>query len=178
MIEDTQRLRVRNLVESDLADYQRILAYPVMATANGATSSTAPDLLAYWFEKDRHSPYAFAVVDRVEHHFIGAILYYPHQDQPAVYDLGYFLEPNAWGHGYMAAAVRASWALIRREGGSLTNLYADCLPENHQSQRVLAKLGFQPVAATSDVASDHDPADALWFKRTFASANGEAAAHV
>ncbi|MDT6979566.1 GNAT family N-acetyltransferase [Levilactobacillus zymae] len=178
MIEETQRVRVRNLVESDLADYQRILAYPVMATANGTTSSTAPDLLAYWFEKDRHSPYAFAVIDRIEHHFIGAILYYPHQNQPAVYDLGYFLEPNAWGHGYMAEAVRESWTLIRREGGLLTDLYADCLPDNHQSQRVLAKLDFQPVAPTSDVASDQDPAEALWFKRSFSSATREASSHV
>lgn len=166
-MEETAQIRVRPLVETDLAPYQHILAYPAMAVANGATSSAAPDLLAYWFEKDRHSPYAFAVIDRRTHHFIGAILYYQHQAQAATYDLGYFLDPHVWGHGLMPAAVRQSWRLIRREGGDLQALYADCLPHNHRSLRVLAKLGFRSVAPMAAGATEQAPLDVQWFKRVF-----------
>lgn len=166
-MEETAQVRVRPLVATDLAAYQHILAYPAMAVANGATSCTAPDLLAYWFEKDRHSPYAFAVIERRTHHFVGAILYYQRQAQTDIYDLGYFLDPHVWGHGLMPAAVQQSWRLIQRADGDLRALYADCLPQNHRSLRVLAKLGFYPVEKPAAEETEQVPLDARWFKRDF-----------
>ncbi|MCW3779247.1 GNAT family N-acetyltransferase [Levilactobacillus namurensis] len=149
MIAETDRIQVRPLIEADLADYQRILRIPAMAVANGSPVATAPDLMANWFEQDRHSPFAFAVIDRAHRRFVGAIFYYQHegpaQTRPVgTYDLGYFLDPNMWGKGLMPEAVQASFDLVVRGTAGPVTLWADCLTTNHRSQRVLEKLGFVP----------------------------------
>lgn len=162
-MEETARIRVRPLELSDLADYQHILMDPRLASASGQPATIAPNLLAYWFEKDRHSPYAFAVIDRRERRFVGTILYYQHGNQANVYDLGYFLTPHVWGHGIMPVAVRASLRLITREGGQVTRLFADCLPDNHRSQRVLEKLGFTLVPGIT-AAPNVDRVN--WYSKT------------
>lgn len=164
MMVETSRIRVRPLVEADLPAYRRILEHPDLAAANGVPTALSPDLLNYWFEKDRHSPYAFAVIDRQQHRLIGGLFYYQHAQAPATYDLGYFLEPQAWGHGWMPTAIRLSWELINQR--PLT-LWADCLPTNHRSQGVLRKLGFTATSApTTGEMLAEAPAEAVWYQRT------------
>ncbi|MFB9770338.1 GNAT family N-acetyltransferase [Lactiplantibacillus modestisalitolerans] len=147
MMVQTRRVRLRRLIESDLADYQRLLSFPVMAWANHAANDLSPATLAIAFEKDRHSPYAFAVIGRHSHRLIGVILYYHHRMTPAerlcALDLAYFLDPAVWGRGLMPEAIQLSFELIR--GKHDRWLWADCLLANRRSQRVLEKVGFQAV---------------------------------
>lgn len=149
MIEETARLRVRPLVESDLTAYCRILSHPVMDTVNGAPVDLNPELLAMTFEKDRHSPFAFAIVTHSQR-LIGAIIFYAHPETEAStvsqYDLGYFLEPKLWGRGLMPEALTASLVLSSRLDGAAKIVWATCLVSNQRSQRVLTKLGFDQVA--------------------------------
>lgn len=164
MMAETDRIRVRPLIEDDLVAYQRLSALPETAAANddAAITSRAPSLLATWFEADRHSPFAFAVLDRRHQRFIGAVLYYRHRGSTSdAYDLGYFLDPAVWGQGLMPAAIRASLSLIRRETDRPLTVWAACRPENHRSQRVLAKLGFLPQGSAS--------ADRQWFRLVVAA---------
>lgn len=146
---ETARLRLRPLVASDLAAYQRLLALPPMAAANGSPADASPELMARWFEADRQSPFAFAVVDRTTDRFMGTILYYQHDESgetPHEYDLGYFLDPMDWGQGLMPEALRASLTLVGQAAPAAQTVWAACLPTNQRSQRVLEKLGFQLVA--------------------------------
>jgi len=170
MIAETERVLVRPLLESDLTDYRRLLSFPEMAVANGSTADISPDLLASWFEADRHSPFALAVVDRAQRRFIGCILYYQHDDhpvagQPLAYDLGYFLEPAEWGRGLMTEAIQASFSLVRRASANTQVVWADCLRQNLRSRRVLEKLGFTPTATpATTAASEQASATVDWFQ--------------
>lgn len=164
MVEFTTGLEVRPLIEADLAAYQRLLADPRMAAANAAPGSLAPDLLAYWFEKDRHGPFAHAVIDRQHDRFVGGILYYAHAAPAQHYDVGYFLDPLLWGRGLMPAALRASLRLVRQALTGPVTIWADCLTTNQRSQRVLTKLGFQPTAAPAHSPLLPTAADVVWFR--------------
>lgn len=161
MITETKRLRIRPLLESDLAAYCHLLTYPAMATANGSTPVIAADLLATWFEADRHSPFAFAVVERRHQRMVGAVLFYHHQasDNPG-YDLGYFLAPQLWGQGLMPEAVTASLKFISQRHQQLP-VWAACLASNPRSQRVLTKLGFHLIRTEAATATR---AAKLWFR--------------
>lgn len=149
----TPRLRLRPLVASDLPAYQRLLADPQLAAANGSPADASPDLLARWFAADRQSPYTFAVLARTTGEFLGTILYYAHATapgDPVAYDLGYFLTPAVWGQGLMPEAVAASLTVVRSAPGPQV-VWADCLATNQRSRRVLEKLGFQRTTGDEPV---------------------------
>jgi ribosomal-protein-alanine N-acetyltransferase len=56
-------------------------------------------------------------------------------------DLGYELAPQHWGRGYATEAARAmlEFAFVELR---LHRVWAECVPENHASRRVLEKLGM------------------------------------
>lgn len=63
--------------------------------------------------------------------------------QKGIVELGYGMEPEYEGQGYMteAAGVMIEWAFTQRD---VTAVEAETAPDNQASQRVLQKLGFQP----------------------------------
>lgn len=56
-------------------------------------------------------------------------------------EIGYLLDPAAWGQGYAYEALQA-FVAHRRQAGS-TELTADTDPRNLASRRLLQKCGFQ-----------------------------------
>lgn len=64
-------------------------------------------------------------------------------------EIGYGLESPYWGHGYATEAAEAlcRWAL---EQPGVTAIEAETAPDNAASQRVLAKLGFEPTGAIGE----------------------------
>ncbi|CCQ81941.1 acetyltransferase, partial [Streptococcus agalactiae SS1014] len=70
-----------------------------------------------------------------------------HEDD--VFEIGYMLHPDYWGHGYMTEAVAA----LIEVGFTLLNLHKieiRCYDYNKQSQRVAEKLGFTLEATIRD----------------------------
>lgn len=55
-------------------------------------------------------------------------------------EVGYFLSPRAWGHGYATELTQASLRLAKDLNAGLVRAFAH--PENLASQRVLEKSGF------------------------------------
>lgn len=63
--------------------------------------------------------------------------------EKGIIELGYGMEPEYEGQGYMTEAAEAiiQWAFTQK---GVTAVEAETEPENGASQRVLEKLGFQP----------------------------------
>jgi RimJ/RimL family protein N-acetyltransferase len=60
------------------------------------------------------------------------------------YEVGYWLTPDAWGHGYATEAGRALLGIARYAVG-LRRLNARHFVDNPASGKVLRKLGFRPI---------------------------------
>ncbi|CAA9560909.1 MAG: GCN5-related N-acetyltransferase [uncultured Thermomicrobiales bacterium] len=62
-------------------------------------------------------------------------------------ELGYGIAPAYQGRGYATEAVRGliAWAFTQSQ---VKRVFANCLPENAASARVLTKAGFQPLPPT------------------------------
>ncbi len=60
------------------------------------------------------------------------------------HELGYWLTPSAWGHGYATEAGQAMLGIARHAMG-LKRLESGHFVDNPASGRVLAKLGFRPL---------------------------------
>ena len=58
-------------------------------------------------------------------------------------DLGYEVSPDQWGLGHATEAARAMVDFGFRELG-LHRVWAECVPENAASRRVMQKLGMHP----------------------------------
>ncbi|MFC6290937.1 GNAT family N-acetyltransferase [Levilactobacillus angrenensis] len=147
---ETARVRVRPLTESDLPGYQRLLTLPAVAAANGSPADVSTDQVKRWLAADRQSPFAFSIEDKSTQRFMGTILFYRHLTAEGLpsdtaYDLGYFLDPQDWGQGIMPEAIDGSLQLVQRAKQQPQTVWATCFVTNHQSQRVLEKLGFTVV---------------------------------
>lgn len=62
-------------------------------------------------------------------------------------ELGYGIAPGYQGQGHATEAVRALVAWGLAEPG-VRRVFADCLPHNRASARVLEKAGFRPLPPT------------------------------
>ena len=62
-------------------------------------------------------------------------------------ELGYGIAPDYQGRGYATETVRAlaAWGLSQP---GVRRVFADCLPHNRASARVLEKAGFRPLPPT------------------------------
>jgi RimJ/RimL family protein N-acetyltransferase len=147
---DTPRLRLRPLVASDLPDLLRLDRDPEVMRYVGSPAGVRPpaeieerartrireaeegasDPLGFWRVEGRGDG-AF--------HGLAALIRMP--TGPDV-ELAYRLARTAWGHGI---ATEAAAALVAHALGALglPRLVAVTYPDNHASQRVLDKLGFE-----------------------------------
>ncbi|MBR5410572.1 MAG: GNAT family N-acetyltransferase [Clostridia bacterium] len=82
----------------------------------------------------------FLLVLKENGHVIGSIdyKYVPKDGQTEV---GYGLNPNYEGHGYMTEALTAFLAFGKAQG--IQKVLADTLPDNIRSQNVLKRCGFR-----------------------------------
>ena len=89
-----------------------------------------------WVER---SAYRWVVETRQEGELLGMVS--AHVSGHAV-ELGSVLARGAWGHGYIAEALRpiADWALAQEQ---VFRVWAVCDVDDERSTRVLAKLGMQ-----------------------------------
>ncbi len=88
--------------------------------------------------RDAHQP-RFQIMTRGENRLIGGIELIPLG--ACTRELGYWLTPDAWGHGYATEAARAVVDIARHALGS-ERLIGRHMVDNHASGRVLRRLGF------------------------------------
>lgn len=72
---------------------------------------------------------------------IAAVGIYDHEDEADSADLGYWLLPDHWGHGWMDLALR-QWLPAAFAQLGLHSVVAYVEPENAASIRLLDRLGF------------------------------------
>jgi len=154
----TARLHLRDLEERDLPGILAYHADPRVARWV-LPSQRNPQRLRAELLRDLGLPktsprlaYCFALTLDPADPAIGRCAVTAHQDV-ACAALGWDLEPEHWGRGYMTEAVRAvlEFAFLWRD---LEWAYADCYPNNRASIRVMEKVGmaFQPLTIRETLA--------------------------
>lgn len=86
------------------------------------------------------APLVHAVEQRSTHLLIGHVIFHRWQGSPA-WELGWILRKDVWGRGIATELSRALITHAFGEGG-VTQLVAECVPENHASIAVMEKVGL------------------------------------
>lgn len=148
---ETERLVIRDHVEDDKENLQRLLTDP-------KAMRYLPDIFCRTVEEvhenlqtavrearypDR-TKYFFVIEHKTEHQYIGEIGFTRGQHTAAtggIAGLGYFILPRHWGCGYTTEAVLAVIDFGFRHCG-LHKMTSGCLKENRASERVMLKCGM------------------------------------
>ncbi len=142
---ETPRLLLRPLRPDDLAAlHARVLSDPAVTWDGRARElqETRVALAAKLRHVEEHGFGLLAVEDREDGAFLGWAGLQHLEGGPEV-ELGYYLGRVAWGRGLATELARALVAHARDVLG-LPRVLAVVRPENHASQRVLAKAGLRP----------------------------------
>ncbi|MCH5462793.1 GNAT family N-acetyltransferase [Lactobacillus sp. LC28-10] len=145
----TERLTIRQFVESDLDDYYAIVGDVDSARAAGFQYAHRKADAAYMLRSAISQGMVFAIVETVTQRVIGSIGLYPRiassgeQEEDSA-EIGYVLNQSYWGQGYMTEAAES---LIRTvfDQRLLKTIWASFLEDNLRSKGVLEKLGFYYV---------------------------------
>lgn len=143
MFARTRRLTLRPGWPEDAPELTRAIAHESVATMLARlpwpyTEATARD----WLARPRRAGDADCLIlahDGGDATLIGAIGLTRHGD---AVDLGYWLTPSAWGHGYATEAAAAMLG-IARDALGLARLTSGHFLDNPASGKVLRKLGFR-----------------------------------
>lgn len=125
----------------DAAFLARLVNDPEVRAGLGSTSPVALHDEREWI--DEHDGTQFLVTADGER--VGVIGFEATEEPWGVVELGYFLDPAAWGNGYATAAVElvTRYALRERRHAKVV---AGVYETNPASARVLEKAGFEREA--------------------------------
>ena len=147
----TPRLGMRNWLPADLIEMAAISANPKVmeffpAVAPMQQTRDFIDRQLAHFEKHGFNYFAVDRLDTGE--MIGFIgLYWQTWESPFTpfFDIGWRLEPAAWGQGFATEGAKACLdAAFNRFG--LSEVYAICPTLNTRSENVMQKIGMKKVA--------------------------------
>lgn len=163
-IYETDRLVVRDWTEepADLARIFEIYSRPEVARWLNAPNlpltdpAQAVERVRAWHARSASfgDPYGiWAVQVRETGHSVGTVLLkpLPGRDEREMTDdieVGWHLDPQAWGHGYATEAARG--ALDRGFAAGVRQIYAVVAPENDASMAVARRLGMAPIGRRTD----------------------------
>lgn len=187
---ETPRLILR---EHEEEDWQAVLAYASdpevlrFRATEPAGATQVREALARIAAQRRESPrtrYEFAVTLRDTGVLIGWLPLFLTPPDLQQAEIGWTLTRAYWGRGYATEAAGAVLAFAFASL-SLHRVWAQCLPENRASSRVMEKLGLRPEAycVKSRFLGDRGWADILiyalltdewWAARQRATAGNEA----
>ena len=148
MIPSTERLLLRDFVETD---WQAMLAYqqkPLYLRYNPWTERSAEDVRAFlqmFLDNQKEEPrnkFQLAVTLKSTGQLIGNCGVRRESADAFEGDIGYELDPDHWGKGYATAATRPILKFGFEEM-KLHRICAYCVPENTASAHVLEKLGMR-----------------------------------
>ncbi|MDF1836513.1 MAG: GNAT family N-acetyltransferase [Planctomycetota bacterium] len=120
-----------------------------------------------WRQPGLHGPvFQLAIVDRATGRFQGSMVVRTMGDGRLA-DLGYWVDPEAWGQGIGGQAVRlAQWWAFERLG--VDGLSASVHPANDRSLALLSRLGFDdlgPIPGQSHGLLAHNQPRFRWPDR-------------
>ncbi|MDT6981083.1 GNAT family N-acetyltransferase [Levilactobacillus zymae] len=146
----TARLHLRPLKMSDLEAYQAIVTDPRVALPAGLQLPLSDQHVANGLRADLQQPLAYAITRSLQGPLVGMVIGYEHADalgdlDVTAVDLGYFLTPTLWGHGYMPEALRGLLAVLVQAHSPIKTLWATSLATNQRSQNVLSHLSFELI---------------------------------
>lgn len=106
---------------------------------SSAPQLTIEDTRAYLAPREGRDWQSWAITLGDTDQTIGTLAAHPHR--PRVWEIGYLLTRDHWGHGYAGEAVTALIDLLFGPAGA-RRVYADVDPENARSLALLDRLGF------------------------------------
>lgn len=142
---ETDRLLLRPLTSDDIDDLVAIHAEPDVERFMGPFDHARVTewLAVVQTDYAEHRPGRLAIIERVSGRFLGrgGLKYWPQFDET---ELGWVLDPDAWGHGYATEAGRAcaQWGF---ENLRVPHLTAMIRPDNQRSIAVAQRLGMSPL---------------------------------
>jgi RimJ/RimL family protein N-acetyltransferase len=156
MITESERLVIREWAEADAGDALGIFGSIEVARWLAPAMSQVPNnatmrlVLRSWIEagKSLVAPAGrWAVVNKADGRVVGGLvlsLLPPYEED---FEIGWQLEPSAWGHGFAAEASRAlmRWAFAT---GAVDELYAVARPQNLRACATARRLGMEWVGET------------------------------
>ena len=152
---ETPRLILRDFLPADWADVHAYAADPQVVRHMNWGPNTEADTKAFIAmaialgEARPRRAYHLAVVVRDTGKVIGGATLRMLDAEPLSGELGYTLNPLAWGHGYATELAQALVQYGFLELG-LGRIWATCRPENVSSYRILRKVGLTFEAYLQD----------------------------
>ena len=144
---ETSRLILRSLVPEDAASLRRWLARDEIYTYWGRKASKGerePELMFIdprpWVKRKPDPDFKWGIVLKETNAVIGDVSIFDIENA-RMGSVGYRLDPDLWGHGYVTEALRAAVEFIFTHT-ELDRLYATADVRNTASNRVLEKCGF------------------------------------
>ncbi len=144
----SERLLLRDFMVDDWPAVQAYASRPEVYRFQPWGPSTPDDARGYieqaiaQVRMQPRTEYTLAIVLRATNVVIGASTLMIQRQQARQGELGYFLHPDFWGHGY---ATEVAYRLL--QFGFITlrlqRIVATCDPRNTASVRVLEKIGMQ-----------------------------------
>ena len=144
---ETSRLILRSLVPEDAASLRRWLARDEIYTYWGRKASKGerePELMFIdprpWVKRKPDPDFKWGIVLKETNAVIGDVSIFDIENA-RMGSVGYRLDPDLWGHGYVTEALRAAVEFIFTHT-ELDRLHATADVRNTASNRVLEKCGF------------------------------------
>ncbi|MCP0887206.1 GNAT family N-acetyltransferase [Ligilactobacillus sp. WILCCON 0076] len=140
---ETKRLILRPFELDDLQDVYSYASQFVVANAAGFPPCTTIQA-SVLFLNDLQKQDAYALFNKRQQRVIGNICLYSTKQQ-RVFEIGYALNKEVWGNGYMAEALQA---ICKSSLEGVDKLEAFVKGNNRASIRVLEKCDFKKVSYT------------------------------
>ena len=144
---ETSRLILRSLVPEDADSLRRWLARDEIYTYWGRKASKGerePELMFIdprpWVKRKPDPDFKWGIVLKETNAVIGDVSIFDIENA-RMGSVGYRLDPDLWGHGYVTEALRAAVEFIFTHT-ELDRLHATADVRNTASNRVLEKCGF------------------------------------
>lgn len=145
----TARLRLRDYAPPDFEDVHRYASDPRVTAALCWGPNTPDQTRAFLaqakLEAEGHPRLRFSlgIESSESHRIIGGVHIHPHPGEPAVFAIGYCLEPTHWGRG-LGSEVAAGIVRFGFEQLDAKRLVAEAFLSNTGSERILRCMGFRP----------------------------------
>lgn len=148
----TPRLLLRPVEKYDQQKVFEGFSHPEVTKYFDITYATfeATDAQMEWYKNNRENGLGYAwVVSNEQHGFMGVFSIYRIDQTHKKCELGYWLLPEYWGNGYALESIKAILHFVDTSL-KLHRIAAEIEPENTDSTKLLAGLGFEREALLRD----------------------------